>query len=157
TACELSLMVPRRVPLSVWLRAGKGPNRTQMATAAHTIAWLTFRCCIIFLNLPPNRTWKIPAPRGQELIGRGDSMVGEARSRNRTAENSGQSVRQIARVVLEEIRVNRFASGKAFVHAVPVADAGFAHFPAQVHFLAVEEGREVDQTYVEILDDAAIR
>jgi len=59
-------------------------------------------------------------------------------------------------MVVQEIAIDRLASGKALVDAVPEANARFTHLPAEVNFLATEKGWEVDQSDVEILDDAPV-
>ena len=51
--------------------------------------------------------------------------------------------------------LERLASGESFVLPVIVADAVFAELPAKIDFLVVNDGREIEQADIEILDEAA--
>ncbi len=51
--------------------------------------------------------------------------------------------------------VERLAAGKAFVLAMIKADAVFAEFPAEVNILIVDNRGKIEETDVQILDDAA--
>jgi hypothetical protein len=50
--------------------------------------------------------------------------------------------------------VQRLASGKAFVEPVPVGDALFSEFPAQIRFLTANETGEVNQPLLRIFHQA---
>src|SRR5579872_3895287 len=58
--------------------------------------------------------------------------------------------------MFEKFLIDRFASAKALLNAMPKPDAALAQLPAQVHFLAVEQRREIDQTDIQILHQASI-
>src|SRR5689334_7557241 len=55
----------------------------------------------------------------------------------------------------EVARVERLAAGEAFVLAMIKTDAVFAELPAEVNILIVDNRRKIEQTHVQILDDAA--
>src|SRR5262249_21216950 len=59
-------------------------------------------------------------------------------------------------VVIEKVLVDRLAAAEALVDAVPEADAVLAKLPAEVDFDAAEQRGEVDETGVEIFDQAAV-
>src|ERR1700676_4229297 len=54
----------------------------------------------------------------------------------------------------EVTRVQRLASGVAFILPVVIPDAVFAELPAQINFLVVHDGGKIQQADVEILDEA---
>src|SRR5215472_16072377 len=55
----------------------------------------------------------------------------------------------------EVARVERLASSKAFVLAMIKTDAVFAEFPAEIDVLIVDNRGKIEETHVQILDDAA--
>src|SRR5262245_21148126 len=61
----------------------------------------------------------------------------------------------IAAVAPAKIVVDGFPAPEAFVHSVPEADSILSEFPAEINLRAGEFGGEIDEAYVEILDDAA--
>ena len=52
-------------------------------------------------------------------------------------------------------RVDRLASGKAFVLAVIEADAVFSQPPAQIDLFILKDGRKIHQARVEVFHHAA--
>src|SRR6516225_10088420 len=64
-------------------------------------------------------------------------------------------LRAVATVMFAEILVNFFAACEALVHAVPVGNRWLTQLPAQVDFAAAEQGREIQQADIEVLDHAA--
>src|SRR5579864_769196 len=64
-------------------------------------------------------------------------------------------MRAVAAVVLDKLLIDFLAPAKAFLHAVPEADAVLAELPAQAHFAAVIAGQEIDQADVQVLDQHA--
>src|SRR6266851_1428787 len=55
----------------------------------------------------------------------------------------------------EVARVERFAAGEAFVLAMVKADAVLAKLPAQIDVLLVDDGREIEEAHVEVLNEAS--
>ena len=58
-------------------------------------------------------------------------------------------------MIRQEIAINGPPSAEAIFDVVPIADARFAEFPAEIHFLIAIERAEVDQTRIDILQLAA--
>ena len=58
-------------------------------------------------------------------------------------------VRAVAFVIFQKLAVDLLSACKAFVDAVPVADAGLAHSPAEIDFPSVEKRRKVDQADID--------
>src|SRR5712692_10046888 len=54
-------------------------------------------------------------------------------------------------------RINRLAPGKAFVLAMPEANAVLSQPPAQEHFFVIDQRGKIEQAYVQILHHAASR
>ena len=46
-------------------------------------------------------------------------------------------------------------TAESLIYGVPEPDTGFAELPAQEHFHAAEQGRKIDQSGIQVLDDAA--
>src|SRR4051794_22914368 len=58
-------------------------------------------------------------------------------------------------VMIEKVLVDCLTAGEAFLHPMPETNRVLAHLPAQVHFLAAEESREVHQSGVQVLHQAS--
>src|SRR5579875_263642 len=58
-------------------------------------------------------------------------------------------------MVLQKLGVNGTASAESIFHVMPESDTRFAQFPAKVHFPALIQRREIDQSGVDILHLAA--
>ena len=52
-------------------------------------------------------------------------------------------------------RIERLAPREPFILLVIIADAILAQFPAKVDFFVVDDRREIEQTEIQIFDDAA--
>ena len=50
----------------------------------------------------------------------------------------------------------RLASGESFFYSVPVRDLRFVHLPAQVDELAAAQRGKIDQSKIDVLDDATM-
>ena len=59
-------------------------------------------------------------------------------------------------MLLEKGLINRFASAKPVFDSVPEMDAVLAQFPAQVHFLAIQQRGKVKQADVQVFHKAAV-
>src|SRR5580698_7180313 len=57
-------------------------------------------------------------------------------------------------MVFEKSRVNRLAAPESLVDAVPELDASLTHLPAKVNFFSLEQRREIDEAYIQILHQA---
>ena len=72
-----------------------------------------------------------------------------------TVPNFRTSVGLFASMIVEELLIDRFAFAKPFLDAVPELSTRLAQLPAKVNLDAFEHGREIDQSYVQVLDHAA--
>src|SRR5262245_59160428 len=61
----------------------------------------------------------------------------------------------VAFMMIEKIAIDRLASAKTLVLAVPEFDRGLPELPAEADFHTTEECREVDQAGIEVLHHAA--
>src|SRR5215471_15369465 len=63
-------------------------------------------------------------------------------------------MRTIALVVIEKVLIDGLASAETLVDAVPIVDPRLSQFPAEVDFGSAEQSGKVDQTDIQILDQA---
>ena len=57
----------------------------------------------------------------------------------------------LAFVMIQKVLVNRFPARESFLRPVPVSDLSLVQLPAQINFLAAEQGREVRQPLIQVL------
>src|SRR5262249_11637805 len=62
----------------------------------------------------------------------------------------------VSAMVIDEVLIDSLASLETLVDSMPEGDVRLSQLPAEVHFYAFEECGEVDQTHVEVLDQAAV-
>ena len=85
--------------------------------------------------------------------------IESGRSRSASGRSSARSVRvsrRVGCVIHQEFLVDRFAATETFFDPVPELNVLLSQSPAEIDFAAMVQGGKVEESNIEILDEAAV-